>query len=74
VGEGALVCGARLRERLGPGVELVPPPAGVPRARHVGLLGARALARGEGVAAAALVPRYLRRAEAEVVRTGLRSE
>jgi tRNA threonylcarbamoyladenosine biosynthesis protein TsaB len=74
VGEGALICGARLRELLGPGVELLPPPEGAPRARHVGRLAAQALARGEGGDAAALVPRYLRRAEAEVVRTGLRFE
>ncbi len=74
VGEGVSVCGAPLRELLGPGVELLPPPEGSPRARHVGRLAARALARGEGGDAAALVPRYLRRAEAEALRTGLRFE
>jgi hypothetical protein len=40
----------------------------------VGLLGLRLLERGEGVDAADLVPRYVRRAEAEVRRTGLRTE
>lgn len=43
-------------------------------ARAVGVLGLRALARGEGMDPADLVPRYLRRAEAEVTRTGLRFE
>ena len=33
-------------------------------------LGAAALARGEGVSAASLVPRYLRRAQAEAARLG----
>jgi len=41
-----------------------------PCAGQVGLLGARVLAAGEGVPAADLVPRYLRRAEAEVKRMG----
>jgi hypothetical protein len=40
----------------------------------VGLLGFRLLERGEGVDPADLVPRYVRRAEAEVRRTGERSE
>jgi hypothetical protein len=40
----------------------------------VGALGQQLLARGGGVAAAALAPRYLRRAEAEVQRTGRRFE
>ncbi len=36
-------------------------------ARHVGMLGAQLLDQGAGVDAAALVPRYLRRAAAELV-------
>jgi tRNA A37 threonylcarbamoyladenosine modification protein TsaB len=36
-----------------------------PRAGSVAVLGARALERGEGVPAERLVPRYLRRPEAE---------
>jgi len=36
----------------------------------LGRMGAAALAAGEGISADALVPRYLRRAEAEVKRTG----
>ena len=74
VGEGVAVCGLALRRRLGPEVRLVPPPAGVPAARHVGTLGAGMLAAGGGVDVAALVPRYVRRAEAEVKRTGWRFE
>jgi len=72
VGEGVALCGERLRElahsevRLGPAAE--------PHARDVGILGARRIARGEAVSAAALVPRYVRRAEAEVKRTGQRFE
>jgi tRNA threonylcarbamoyladenosine biosynthesis protein TsaB len=41
-----------------------------PRAAVVGVLGARMLARGEGKPAEDVVPRYLRRAEAEARRTG----
>ncbi len=47
---------------------------GASLAMHVGVIGGRALAAGRGVGAAALVPRYLRRAEAEVRRTGERVE
>jgi tRNA threonylcarbamoyladenosine biosynthesis protein TsaB len=39
-------------------------------AGHVGVLGGRILAAGGGLSAAELVPRYLRRAEAEARRTG----
>jgi tRNA threonylcarbamoyladenosine biosynthesis protein TsaB len=39
-------------------------------AGHVGVLGARALRAGQGVPASELVPRYVRRAEAEARRTG----
>ena len=44
------------------------------RAADVGALGVDLLARGRGVEAANLQPRYVRRAEAEVKRTGLRFE
>jgi tRNA threonylcarbamoyladenosine biosynthesis protein TsaB len=73
-GEGVAVCGAALRSALGPGVVCVPTQVGAARAAHVGALGARLLAEGAGVDAARLVPHYLRRAEAEVVRTGRRFE
>jgi tRNA threonylcarbamoyladenosine biosynthesis protein TsaB len=71
VGEGVPLCGDEIARGLGLGVlrsELGP------AARHVGVLGARMLARGAGVAAAEAAPRYLRRAEAEVKRTGERFE
>ena len=71
-GEGAPLVLARLRAALGPGVTLSPSPGRC--ARPVAELGARLLARGAGVPASALVPRYLRRAEAEVRRTGERLE
>lgn len=72
VGEGVALCGERLRElapaplRLGPAREA--------HARDVGALALTELARGGGVPAAELAPRYLRRAEAEVKRTGQRFE
>jgi tRNA threonylcarbamoyladenosine biosynthesis protein TsaB len=71
VGEGVALCAAEIRAELGSGVLAVP---GEPAARRVGVLGARMLARGEGVAVGRVVPRYLRRAEAEVRRTGERFE
>jgi len=74
VGDGVAVCGESLRAALGPGVRLVPPPRGRPRAREIGALGLRLLARGQGVSAADLVPRYVRRAEAEARRTGQPTE
>jgi tRNA threonylcarbamoyladenosine biosynthesis protein TsaB len=74
VGDGVAVCGEQLRAALGPRVRQLPPPRGRARARDVGLLGYRLLERGEGIDAADLVPRYVRRAEAEVRRTGERTE
>lgn len=74
VGEGIAVCGEWLRERLGRGLRLHPPPASDASARHVGALGAALLSRGGGIDAADLVPHYLRRAEAEVQRIGERFE
>jgi tRNA threonylcarbamoyladenosine biosynthesis protein TsaB len=74
VGEGAQLFGTALRALRGPGVALAPGSLALPRARHVGALAARVLAAGGGGDAAELAPRYLRRAEAEVRRTGLRVE
>ena len=68
LGEGASVCGAALREKLGGEVEVLP--TLFPSAERLGVLGVAALARGEGVDPAGLAPWYLRRAQAEVVRTG----
>ena len=62
----------RLVAALGPGVTLAP--EGGLRARPVAELGAHLLAQGAGSSAERLVPRYLRRAEAEVRRTGERFE
>lgn len=73
VGEGVPVVEAALR-RAFRDVELVPPPAGDASAHCVGVRGAALLARGAGSDAADLVPRYVRRAEAEVKRTGERFE
>ena len=72
VGEGVALCGERIRVLARSDVRLGP--AAEPHARDVGILGAHRIARGEAVAAAALVPRYVRRAEAEVKRTGQRFE
>jgi len=48
----------------------LPPPAGAARARHVGAIGVEQLAGGSWISASQLVPRCLRRAEAEAKRTG----
>ncbi len=74
VGDGVAVCGERLRAALGSGVRCVPPPRGRPRAREVGALGLWMLRRGEGIDAADVVPRYVRRAEAEARRVGEATE
>jgi len=63
-----------LGARAGPGARPAPGGAEGPCAAHVGILGARALRAGLGRTAAELVPRYLRRAEAEARRTGQASE
>jgi tRNA threonylcarbamoyladenosine biosynthesis protein TsaB len=60
--------------RVGTGIAVVPARLGRARAFHVGLLGSRLLAAGAGQRAEDLVPRYVRRAEAEVRRTGARFE
>ncbi len=73
VGGGASVVGDSLVSRLGSGIRIAPEPA-EPSAGAVGVLAARILARGEGVEAADLAPRYVRRAEAEVTRTSQRFE
>ena len=71
VGEGIAVCAGALEATS---ARLLAPPYAATTACQVASLGARALASGEGLAAADLVPRYLRRAEAEVKRTGRRFE
>jgi len=74
VGEGVALCGDAIAARLGGDVERLPPPEGNARARYVGALGVEQLERGAWVSAAQVAPHYLRRAEAEVKRTGQRFE
>lgn len=74
IGDGAAVIAAEL-DRLAPSAfELTSGAAIRPDAVSLGLLGLARLAAGEAVDAAALVPRYVRRAEAEVLRTSERFE
>ncbi len=72
VGEGAPLVWDELVRALGDGVTVVREAAF--DAVQVAELGARVLAQGGGISAEALVPSYLRRAEAEVRRTGERFE
>lgn len=72
IGDGVEVVAERLRELLGEKLEIAG--AAEPSARVVGRLGARLLEKGEGLTAAELAPRYVRRAEAEVTRTAQRFE
>ena len=74
IGEGVAVVADVLRARFGDQLRWVPPPVGLPDPVAVGRLGARMLAAGAGFTAFALTPVYVRRAEAEVQRTGERFE
>jgi tRNA threonylcarbamoyladenosine biosynthesis protein TsaB len=74
IGDGVAVAAPALRSRFGDRIELVPPPRGTPSALAVGRLAQALLARGGGVSADAIAPVYVRRAEAEVLRTGERFE
>jgi tRNA threonylcarbamoyladenosine biosynthesis protein TsaB len=69
IGEDAAPAAARLLA-LRPDLCALAPGLGVARAARVGRLGQRLLTAGRALPAAALVPRYLRRAEAEARRTG----
>lgn len=76
VGEGAALFGRTLRELAGEGVRLPSSDDAAslaPRASSVGRLALQRLERGE-VGAIDLAPRYVRRAEAEVTRTGVAVE
>jgi len=70
VGDGAPLCGPWLRDATA----LRPPPYRETTACHVARIAAEAWSSGEAIPASELVPRYLRRAEAEVKRTGERFE
>lgn len=74
VGDGVGILEPVLREPLGERVEWMAPPEGAPDAGWVGRLGFRMLEAGAAIEIAELAPRYLRRAEAEVRRTGARFE
>jgi tRNA threonylcarbamoyladenosine biosynthesis protein TsaB len=74
VGDGAALFGDEIAAALGEGVAVLPPPEGNAHARYVGALGVEQLDRGSWVRAAQLTPHYLRRADAEVKRTGERFE
>ncbi len=71
VGDAVALCAVALR---GSAAVLAPPPYPETTARHVARIAAREWSRGDAIAAADLTPRYLRRAEAEVKRTGERFE
>ncbi len=71
VGEGLSVCGDAFADA---DVEVQLPPYPATTARHVAALGARRFAAESLPSAAPLTPRYVRRAEAEVKRTGERFE
>lgn len=74
IGEGVAVAGAVLAAQLGPQATLLAPAEGRPDAVAVARLALALLARGEGMPAEWLAPLYVRRAEAEVRRTGARLE
>lgn len=63
LGSGARLYADRL---LGPGLELAPAELDQPDPGRLALMGARRLARGQGLAAEALRPRYCRPSDAEV--------
>ncbi|MGH0032519.1 MAG: tRNA (adenosine(37)-N6)-threonylcarbamoyltransferase complex dimerization subunit type 1 TsaB [Myxococcota bacterium] len=73
VGDAAGLSCVPLRRGLAPGVA-VQEPGGPARASDVARLGRRLLGRQAAGSAGPLVPRYVRRAQAEVLRTGLPTE
>ncbi len=74
LGDGVAVLEPFLRAPLGERVDWIASPDGSPDAGWVGRLGFELLEAGAAVDIAELAPRYLRRAEAEVRRTGARFE
>jgi tRNA threonylcarbamoyladenosine biosynthesis protein TsaB len=74
VGEGAAVAASTLLSRAPGAWSAEPGGPSLADAVAVGLLGAAGLAAGRGGPVAHLVPRYVRRAEAEVTRTAERFE
>jgi tRNA threonylcarbamoyladenosine biosynthesis protein TsaB len=74
VGDGVPILEPALRAPLGARAQWIAAPEGLPDAGWVGRLGFRMFGAGAGLDVADLAPRYLRRAEAEVRRTGERLE
>jgi tRNA threonylcarbamoyladenosine biosynthesis protein TsaB len=74
IGDGVAILEPPLRGLLGGRADWISGPDGTPDAEWVGRLGFRMLTTGAGLAIAELAPWYLRRAEAEVRRTGHRLE
>jgi len=74
VGEGAALFADAIRSASPPAHRIEPAPPTMPHARTVGRVAERLLAAGGGEPAESLVPRYVRRAEAEVTRTNRRFE
>jgi tRNA threonylcarbamoyladenosine biosynthesis protein TsaB len=74
VGDGVAVAAAVLEQRCAGRLHRLPEALDAPRAFHVGRIGARVLASRGGISADQVVPRYLRRAEAEVRREAARRE
>lgn len=74
VGSGASIVEERLRELRGDEVRCTLDEGLEPTAASIGRLAQAQIAAGKGVSAAALAPRYVRRAEAEVTRTAERFE
>lgn len=68
-GDAAMLCSARA-SLMGRELRPAPPDLSRAHAASVGRIGAAMLAAGQGVDPATLVPRYLRRAEAEARRLG----
>ncbi|MCH7600588.1 MAG: tRNA (adenosine(37)-N6)-threonylcarbamoyltransferase complex dimerization subunit type 1 TsaB [Myxococcales bacterium] len=74
VGDGALIVAERLRELRSDEIRCSLDEVLEPSASSIGRLALSHLAAGKDVAASALAPRYVRRAEAEVSRTAERFE
>jgi tRNA threonylcarbamoyladenosine biosynthesis protein TsaB len=74
VGEGAALLADAIRDAAPPAHRIEPAPPSTPHARAVGRVAQRLLSAGAGEPAERLVPRYVRRAQAEVTRTNRRFE
>jgi len=66
VGNGATAYRSLIKEILGPRAQFAPPYANAPRASVVACVGLEQINRGEVVAVEDLVPRYIRKPDAEI--------